>query len=168
MYDLFELNFILFSLYISHYRFGGNAAGASIGGAGAARRKNKGPVKHVGDDKKLTSAMKKMNLQDIKGIEEVNLFRDDDSVIHITAPKVQANIPSNTFIVSGNVETKHVYELLPGIVNQLSPELLQKLSAMMGAQQKGAAAPIAEEEEGDDDDDDEIPDLVENFDETAK
>lgn len=120
----------------------------------------------MGDDKKLNSALKKMNLQDIKGIEEVNLFRDDDSVIHITTPKVQANIPSNTFVVSGNVETKHVYELLPGIVNQLSPELLQKLSALMGQQQKGATAPIAEEEE-EEDDDDEIPDLVENFDETA-
>jgi hypothetical protein len=81
------------------YRFGGNAAGASIGGTGAARRKTKGPVKHVGDDKKLTSALKKMNLQDIKGIEEVNLFRDDDSVIHITSPKGKLNFLPFRFIL---------------------------------------------------------------------
>jgi nascent polypeptide-associated complex subunit beta len=69
--------------------------------------------------------------------------------------------------VSGNVETKHVYELLPGIVNQLSPELLQKLSAAMQgpAGGAGASAPIAEGDE--DEDDEEIPDLVENFEETA-
>jgi hypothetical protein len=29
-------------------RFGGNAKGASTGGAGSVRRKNKGPIKTVG------------------------------------------------------------------------------------------------------------------------
>ena len=60
-----------------------------------------------------------------------------------------------------------MYELLPGIVNQLSPEMMQKLSALMGSQKGGAAVPAAAPEEEEDDDDDEIPDLVENFDEVA-
>ena len=68
-------------------RFGGDARGASTGGSGSARRKVKAEIKHSGDDKKLSSALKKMNLQEIKGIEEVNMFQEDDSVIHISRPK---------------------------------------------------------------------------------
>jgi NACalpha-BTF3-like transcription factor len=39
------------------------------------------------DDKKLSGVLKKMALTDIKGVEEVNIFKDDGTVIHITAPK---------------------------------------------------------------------------------
>ena len=85
---------------------------------------------------------------------------------------VQANIPSNTFVVSGDVEEKHVFELIPGIVNQLSPEHLERLSKKMGAQAgagRGAAPQsIPEGDEGEEDDDDEVPPLVENFEEAAK
>lgn len=41
------------------------------------------------DDKKLGGVLKKINLTDMKGLEEVNIFRDDGSVIHITSPKGQ-------------------------------------------------------------------------------
>ena len=68
-------------------RFGGDPRGAATGGGGSTRRKVKATVKNVGDDKKLSASLKKMNLQEIKGIEEVNFFRDDDTVIHITKPK---------------------------------------------------------------------------------
>lgn len=88
---------------------------------------------------------------------------------------MQANIPSNTFVVSGQAETKHVFELLPGIVSQLSQEMMAKLSQLAGQQQgqagmgsgSGVGATIPEEEEGEDGDDDDIPDLVENFEEAA-
>lgn len=39
------------------------------------------------DDKKLSGVLKKMALTDLKGVEEVNIFKADGSVIHITAPK---------------------------------------------------------------------------------
>lgn len=39
------------------------------------------------DDKKLQTSLKKMNVQPIHAIEEVNMFKEDGNVIHFTAPK---------------------------------------------------------------------------------
>lgn len=39
------------------------------------------------DDKKLQAALKKLNVQPIPGVEEVNMFREDGNVLHFTAPK---------------------------------------------------------------------------------
>jgi nascent polypeptide-associated complex subunit beta len=39
------------------------------------------------DDKKLQSTLKKLNVQPIPSIEEVNMFKEDGNVIHFTAPK---------------------------------------------------------------------------------
>lgn len=39
------------------------------------------------DDKKLQAALKKLNVQPIAGVEEVNMFREDGNVLHFTAPK---------------------------------------------------------------------------------
>ena len=65
-----------------------------IGGKGTARRKKK--IVHKAsntDDKKLQSQLKKLSINPIPGIEEVNMFRDDGSVIHFTNPKVQSASP---------------------------------------------------------------------------
>ena len=37
----------------------------------------------------------------VTGIDEVNLFKDDDTVIHFSNPKVQMSNGTNTFVVSG-------------------------------------------------------------------
>lgn len=39
------------------------------------------------DDKKLQVALKKLNVQPIPAIEEVNMFKSDGNVIHFAAPK---------------------------------------------------------------------------------
>jgi uncharacterized protein YdhG (YjbR/CyaY superfamily) len=39
------------------------------------------------DDKKLQTSLKKMNVQPIQAIEEVNMFKEDGNVIHFAAPK---------------------------------------------------------------------------------
>lgn len=39
------------------------------------------------DDKKLQASLKKMNVQPIQAIEEVNMFKEDGNVIHFSAPK---------------------------------------------------------------------------------
>lgn len=39
------------------------------------------------DDKKLGGVLKKLELTEIKGVEEVNFFKDDGSVIQIKTPK---------------------------------------------------------------------------------
>merc|ERR1711994_599558 len=145
-----------------------------IGGKGTARRKKK--VTHrtaTTDDKKLQSSLKKLSVNNIPGIEEVNMMKNDGSVIHFNNPKVQASLAANTFAVTGQSETKQITEMLPGILNQLGAESLQHLKRLAtsvgagaGAGGAGAEKPAAVDEEEDDDDD--VPDLVENFDEASK
>lgn len=42
---------------------------------------------------KLQGALKKLAVQPIQGVEEVNFFKEDGNVIHFAAPK--GNIPKN-------------------------------------------------------------------------
>jgi nascent polypeptide-associated complex subunit beta len=57
-------------------------------GKGTPRRKVKKVHKSTGmDDKKLQTALKKLNVQPIQAIEEVNMFKADGNVIHFAAPK---------------------------------------------------------------------------------
>lgn len=57
-------------------------------GKGTPRRKVKKVHKSSGaDDKKLQTTLKKMNVQPIQAIEEVNMFKADGNVIHFSAPK---------------------------------------------------------------------------------
>jgi nascent polypeptide-associated complex subunit beta len=70
-------------------RLQAQTAAVRIGGKGTPRRKIK-KTHHkstAGDDKKLQSALKKLNVQPIQAIEEVNMFTEDGKVIHFTAPK---------------------------------------------------------------------------------
>jgi len=116
------------------------------------------------DDKKLQGALKKLNVQPITGVEEVNMFQDDGNVLHFTAPKVHAAVTANTFAIYGVGHVKELTELVPGILNQLGPDSLASLRKLaesyqaiqQGQQRAGTGAP--------DDDDDDVPDLVENFD----
>jgi len=69
-------------------RLQAQAAAVRIGGKGTPRRKVKKTHKSSGaDDKKLQSSLKKLNVQPIQAIEEVNMFKEDGRVIHFTAPK---------------------------------------------------------------------------------
>ncbi|KAI7265106.1 Nascent polypeptide-associated complex subunit [Hortaea werneckii] len=132
-------------------------------GKGTPRRKMKKVHKSSGtDDKKLQGALKKLNVQPITAIEEVNMFKQDGNVIHFSAPKVHASVPSNTFALYGNGEDKELTELVPGILNQLGPDSLaslRKLAESYQSMQKGGEGEEGKKEGGDDDDD--IPDLVE-------
>jgi nascent polypeptide-associated complex subunit beta len=134
-----------------------------IGGKGSARRKKK--VVHrtaTTDDKKLQSTLKRLSVNPIPGIEEVNMIKDDGTVIHFTNPKVQASLSANTFAVNGHGETKQVTELLPNILNQLGADNLKRLAQNMPA---GFDKNIEEEDEGDEEG---VPDLVGDFDEPSK
>ena len=148
-------------------RFGGNASGARTGGAGSVRNKARGGMKGGGgEDKKLSGVLKKMQMQPLKGVEEVNIFKNDGNVIHITQPKIEASIPCNTYVVSGNAETKNLTDLLPGIMTQLGPESVDRLrqyAAAMAGTNPAAGGSIPEGE----DEDDDVPELVENFEEAA-
>merc|ERR1711942_283025 len=138
-----------------------------IGGKGTARRKKK--VVHrtaTTDDKKLQSSLKKLAVNNIPGIEEVNMIKEDGQVIHFNNPKVQASIAANTFAITGHAETKQITEMLPGILNQLGAESLANLKKL--ATSVSSADPGKPVTGDSDDDDDDVPDLVENFDEASK
>ncbi|XP_034451827.1 transcription factor BTF3-like [Hippoglossus hippoglossus] len=141
-----------------------------IGGKGSARRKKK--VVHrtaTADDKKLQFSLKKLGVNNISGIEEVNMFTNQGTVIHFNNPKVQASLAANTFTITGHAENKQLTEMLPAILNQMGADSLTSLRRLAETLPKPAgenkAPMVAAEEE---DEDDEVPDLVENFDEASK
>nr|QYI40119.1 nascent polypeptide-associated complex subunit beta-like protein [Lilium hybrid division I] len=141
------------------------AGAVRTGGKGSVRRKKKAVHKTTTtDDKRLQSTLKRIGVNAIPAIEEVNIFKDD-VVIQFQNPKVQASIAANTWVISGSPQTKRLQDLLPTIINQLGPDNLDNLRRLAeqfqkqapgGAAAAATAAPIQE----DDDDDDHIPDLV--------
>lgn len=131
-----------------------------IGGKGTPRRKKK--IVHstpATDDKKLQSSLKKLSVNTIPGIEEVNIIKNDGTVIHFNNPKAQASLPTNTFAITGHGENKSISEMLPGILTQLGPQDITQLKKIASelANKSGAAAKQ----------DDDVPDLVENFEQVA-
>ena len=133
-------------------RFGDNTR---TGGKGSVRRKKKTVHKNpLGDDKKLKSALKKLNVQQLPGIEEVNMFLEDNKVMHFQNPQVTANVKDNLFVVQGAPDLKELRELMPGIIPQVSAQNMDFLQQF---------AEMAKKQEADED----IPDLVENFDDVA-
>uniref|UniRef100_A0A8C6Q7Z1 NAC-A/B domain-containing protein n=1 Tax=Nannospalax galili TaxID=1026970 RepID=A0A8C6Q7Z1_NANGA len=125
------------------------------GEKGTARRK----MVHrtaIADDKKL-QFLKKLGVNSISGIEEVNMFTNQGTVIHFNN--------SNTFTITGHAETKQLTERLPSILNQLGADSLISLRRRAEAlpkQSEDGKASLATGE------DDEVPDLVENSDEASK
>ena len=74
-----------------------------IGGKGTARRKKKGVHRAAtADDKKLQFSLKKWGVNNISGIEEVNMFTNQGTVIHFNNPEVQASLAANTFTITGH------------------------------------------------------------------
>ena len=129
------------------------------GGKGTPRRKKK--VIHktaAADDKKLQSNLKKLSVTNIPGIEEVNMIKEDGTVIHFNNPKVQASVPANTFSVTGSAESKQITDMLPGIVNQLGPESLTHLKKLAN----NVTSQFKQNE------DEDVPELIGDFDEASK
>ncbi|KAI3667233.1 hypothetical protein L6452_42282 [Arctium lappa] len=137
------------------------AGAVRTGGKGSMRRKKKAVHKTTTtDDKRLQSTLKRIGVNAIPAIEEVNIFKDE-TVIQFLNPKVQASIAANTWVVSGSPQTKKLQDILPGILNQLGPDNLDNLRKLAEQFQKqapgageGTAATTAQE------DDDEVPELV--------
>merc|ERR1712032_435086 len=131
-------------------------ASVRTGGKGTVRRKKK--VVHkttTTDDKRLQNTLKRLGINPIPAIEEVNLFMESGEVIHFTNPKVQASIAANTYVIIGHAETKKLQDLFPGILNQVDKSVLPSLKKIAEQHNQGGAGA-----DDDSDDDDAIPDLV--------
>ena len=127
------------------------------GGKGSMRRKKKVQHKNpLGDDKKLQAALKRLGVQNLPSIEEVNFFQEDNNILHFNSPQVQAQVKDNLYVITGQPETKSLQDLMPGIIPQLGAQNMDFLKEMIQAN-----PPKAEE--------DEIPELTEdtNFEDIA-
>ncbi|XP_071687359.1 nascent polypeptide-associated complex subunit beta-like [Rutidosis leptorrhynchoides] len=116
------------------------------------------------DDKKLRSTLKRIGVNAIPTIEEVNIFKDE-FVIQFLNRKVQASIAANTWVVSDAPQTKKLQDILRSILNQLGPDNLDNLRKLAEQFQKQTPASATVQ-----DDDDEVPELVagETFEEGQK
>ncbi|XP_064988150.1 nascent polypeptide-associated complex subunit beta-like isoform X2 [Musa acuminata AAA Group] len=121
------------------------AGAVRTGGKGSMRRKKKAVHKTATtDDKRLQSTLKRIGVNAIPAIEEVNIFKDD-LVIQFVNPKVQASIAANTWVVSGSPQTKRPDNL----------ENLKRLAEHLQKQSPSTATAAKQ-----DNDDDDVPDLV--------
>lgn len=120
----------------------------------------------AGEDKKLQAALKKLNVQSMSGIEEVNMFKEEGSkILHFANPRVHGAANMNTFAIHGAGQDKDLTELVPGILPQLGPESianLRRLASSLGDLPNHSLNKTSNVVPTDDDDD--VPDLVENFD----
>ena len=134
-----------------------------VGGKGTQRRTKK-VVHHqeVNEDKKLKSTIKKFGMQSLQDIDEVNMFKDDNTVIHLKRPQTQFSVRENLLVVAGSPETKNLKDMMPDILKQVGPQQYSFLKEALGNMGKGGAAAA------DDDDDDEVPDLVGTFEDAQK
>eukprot|EP00356_Strombidium_inclinatum_P002489 CAMPEP_0170478632 /NCGR_PEP_ID=MMETSP0208-20121228/114_1 /TAXON_ID=197538 /ORGANISM="Strombidium inclinatum, Strain S3" /LENGTH=153 /DNA_ID=CAMNT_0010750925 /DNA_START=58 /DNA_END=519 /DNA_ORIENTATION=- len=132
-----------------------------IGGKGTQRRTKK-VVHHqeVNEDKKLKSTIKKFGMQTLQDIDEVNMFKDDNTVIHLRKPQTQFSVRENMLVVTGTPETKEIKDMMPDILKQVGPQQYQYLKGQM-AELSGAK----NEAEADDDD---VPELVGTFEDAGK
>ncbi|EPS71599.1 hypothetical protein M569_03163, partial [Genlisea aurea] len=139
------------------------AGSVRTGGKGSVRRKKKAVHKTATtDDKRLQSTLKRIGVNVIPAIEEVNIFKED-VVIQFSNPKVQASIPANTWVVSGTPQNKKLQDILPHIINQLGPDNLENLKKLAEQFQRQAAPPAAAHNNNGGEamsEEDEVPDLV--------
>lgn len=141
-------------------------ANVRIGGKGTPRRKVKRATRSEADDSKVQSALQKMGAQTFTGVEQVNLFKDDGNVIHFGRPAVQQASNYDLFAIHGVARERSVQEMLPEMIQSMSPESLaqlkqlsEQLQSQQGAQ-GGEGAAAGAEGEGEKKDA-EIPELVE-------
>jgi nascent polypeptide-associated complex subunit beta len=128
-----------------------------MGGKGSMRKKKK--VAHKSnqvDDKKVKSAIKKLGVQPLQGIDEVNFFQDDNTILNFENPQIEGNIKDNFFVISGKGQVKSLRDLMPGIIPQLGPKNFEFLKEFLTNTRTENA-------------DDEVPDLVgtQNFEDIA-
>ncbi|KAL6042674.1 Transcription factor BTF3 4 [Balamuthia mandrillaris] len=118
-------------------------ANVRIGGKGTPRRKHKAkPRAGATNDRRLQSELGRMGVNELPGIEAVDMFHEDGSV--------QTSGGANMLVVTGRSEKLQ----FPAGAEGLASQVLQAASA---------AAAAAADKGGDDD----VPELVENFDQSS-
>jgi nascent polypeptide-associated complex subunit beta len=88
----------------------------------------------------------------------VNIFKDDNTIIHFKKPSLEYSLKEKVSFLSGAHEIKHIKDLLPNILKQLGPKqfgFMKDYADQLKSHKK-------------DDKIDEAPELVEDFEEVSK
>ena len=137
-------------------KFGDNT---QIGGKGTQRRKHQ--AKHrsnkVEVDKKIEAVAKKSQARKLNEITEVNIFKDDNTVIQFKKPTIEYSFKEKVCFVSGIHETKNLKEVFTSLLKQLGPKQLAFV--------REASEDIKNKEK---EKIEEAPELVEDFESVAK
>lgn len=104
-------------------------------------------------DKKLIATVKKFGVQAFAEIDECNMFKDDNTILHFKKPAIQFSNKENMLIVTGNSELKLLQDMLPDIIKQVGPQQYEALKNMMADFGKKTSTT-------EDDDEDDVPPLV--------
>ena len=143
----------------SRKRFAEMYGQTQIGGKGTEKRKK--PVKHRGNkvevDKKIEAVAKKSQARKLNEVVEVNIFKDDNTVIQFKKPTVEYSFKEKVTFISGVHETKNLKEVFTSLVKQLGPKQLSFVKEATEAKAKSEKEKIEE-----------VPELVEDFEETAE
>lgn len=98
------------------------AAAIRTGGKGTVRRTTKAHHRQTpGDDKKVQGTLKRLGVQPIGEVEEVQMMRADGTVSVFKNPKVQASMQTQCFVVSGAYETKTSEEAILSHIQGAEP-----------------------------------------------
>ena len=95
----------------------------------------------------------------INEIQEVNIFKDDNTVIHFKKPVLEYSMKEKVSFLSGPHEQKNIRDLLPSLIKQLGPkqfEFMREYAEQLKHKDKK------------DDKIEEAPELVEDFEEVSK
>lgn len=118
-----------------------------------------------------------VGVQPLQDIEEVNMFKDDNTIVHFKRPLskildiwdclwpwcvciVQFSVRENLLVVTGNPETKELKDMMPEILKQVGPQQY--------AQLKDIIKNIIPEGKAGEEDEDDVPELVGNFEDASK
>lgn len=90
----------------------------------------------VSDEKKLNEITGKIGGKGAGRMTEVNMFTEDDKILHFSNPIVYAGKQGSFFGVVGTPETKKIEEMMPNIIPQLDQNTLAKLRESFEKEEK--------------------------------
>lgn len=78
-----------------------------LGGKGTQKRKKLVVHKSAAvQDKKIAAIAKKSGARNLGDTAEINVFKDDNSVLHFKKPKVEYAVKDKVTFITGTAETK--------------------------------------------------------------
>jgi hypothetical protein len=96
----------------------------------------------------------------INEVQEVNIFKDDNTVIHFKKPSLDYSFKEKVSFLSGLHEEKNIKDLLPTLIKQLGPKQFEFM--------KEYAETLKKKDIKKSDKTEEAPELVEDFEEVSK